>query len=188
MSNRNVLILKGSPREKGNSSTLAQRAAEGVVKAGATVESISLHSLTIHPCNACDACRRTGKCAINDDMQMLYPKLLAADSLLIASPIYWFWLNAQTKLMIDRWYALETPQGYALSGKRFGLVLTFEDSDPFSSGGVNAIRSFQDMCRYLKVDLAGIVYGSAHKIGDVLSQPDLLEKAFQLGQALGQND
>ena len=121
-------------------------------------------------------------------MQMLYPKLRAADAIVVASPIYWFTLSAQAKLCIDRWYALEGPDGSALAGKQFGLVLTYGDVDPYTSGAINAIRTFQDMCRYIKADLAGIVYGTASDPGEIQSQPKLLERAYQLGQRLGQGN
>ena len=187
MSVKYVLILKGSPREKGNSSTLADQVAAGASQAGAEVETVSLQKLNIRPCTGCDACQRAGggHCNIDDDMEALYPKLMRADAILISSPIYWFALSAQTKLCIDRWYALESPKGSALAGKQFGLVLTYGDSDLLTSGGINAVRTFEDMCRYLRGPIAGLVYGSASNVGDVNSQPALLEKAYQLGQKMG---
>ncbi len=181
---KQVLVFKGSPREKGNSSILAEKLLEGARNAGAHVESFSLQRMNIHPCDGCDTCRETGVCVLADDMQMLYPKLRTADAIVIASPIYWFTFNAQTKLLIDRWYALEGSQGSALKGKRFGLLLTYGDIDPYSSGAINAIRTFQDMLRYLEAELAGIVYGTANDEGDVLSQSGLLEQAYKLGEKL----
>jgi len=181
-----IIILKGSPREKGNSSTLAEQAAAGARQAGADVECFDLHKLDIHACDACDICQGVsdGECAIQDDMQMLYPKLRQADGILVASPVYWFTVSAQTKLCIDRWYALEGPQGSALAKKKFGVILTYGDIDPYTSGAINAIRTFQDMFRYLQANLVGIVYGSAMNIGDAQKQPQLLEQAFKLGQKL----
>jgi multimeric flavodoxin WrbA len=186
MSNKHVLILKGSPREKGNSSVLADQVAAGAKSTGAEVESFYLHSMDIRPCDACDVCTETGNgCIIEDDMQLLYPKLRQADAIVIASPVYWFTLSAQTKLCIDRWYALESPAGNALTGKQFGLVLTYGDTDPYTSGGINAIRTVQDMCRYLRASIVGIVYGTASKPGEIQNQPDLMNRAYKLGQRLG---
>jgi NAD(P)H-dependent FMN reductase len=129
MSGKYVLILKGSPREKGNSSLLADQVAAGARAAGAEVESFHLHSMDIRPCDACDACQGTdADCIIEDDMQLLYPKLRSADAIVVASPIYWFTMSAQTKLCIDRWYALQDPQGNALAGKQIGIVLTYGDT------------------------------------------------------------
>ena len=181
-----ILILKGSPREKGNSSTLAEQAAAGARQAGAEVESIHLHALDIRACDACDLCQENSgaDCVIPDDMQMLYPKLRQADAILLASPVYWFTFSAQIKLFIDRWYALQIPGGNELTGKRFGVILTYGDTDPYTSGAINAIHTFQYMFRYLKAELIGIVYGSASDVGDVQKQPDLMEQAFKIGQKL----
>ena len=103
---------------------------------------------------------------------------------MIASPIYWYTMSAHTKLCIDRWYALDTPRGNALAGKRIGIVLTYGDIDPFASGAVNAIHTFRDIFRNIKAPIVGIVYGSASNAGDIQNQPDLLEKAYKLGQEL----
>ena len=188
MSTRQILILKSSPRKRANSSILADQVASGARESGAAVESFDLHALNIHPCDACDFCQGAAEaeCVINDDMQMLYPKLRAADAIVIATPIYWFTLSAQAKLCIDRWYALEGAGGSALAGKQFGLVLTYGDVDPYTSGAINAIRTFQDMCRYIRAEVAGIVYGTASDPGEIQGQTKLLERAYQLGQRLGQ--
>jgi len=180
-----VLVLKGSPRENGNSSTLAEQVAAGAKAAGAEVESISLHTLDIRPCDACDSCHETGGvCVIKDDMQALYPKLRRASAILVASPVYWFTVSAQAKLCIDRWYAFESPQGSELRGKKFGFVLTYGDTDVYTSGGINAIHTYESMCRYLRAEIVGMVYGSASDVGDVQKQPELMEKAYQLGRKL----
>jgi multimeric flavodoxin WrbA len=180
-----VLVLKGSPRENGNSSTLAARVAAGAKDNGAEVESVSLHTLDIRPCDACDSCHETGGvCVIKDDMQALYPKLRRATAIVVACPIYWFTISAQAKLCIDRWYALETPQGSELRGKKFGFVLTYGDIDLYTSGGINAIHTLESMCRYLRSEIVGMVYGSADKPGEVIDQPELMENAYQLGQKL----
>ena len=182
---KHILVVNGSPRKKGNSVLLAEQVMLGAREAGAQVEIFFLHNMSIQPCNACDACQETQDCTIQDDMQILYPKLRRADAIVIASPIYWFTISAQTKLFIDRWYALQGSPGNALAGKQIGIVLTYGDTDPFTSGAVNAIHTFQDMCRYIGADIIGIVYGSATKEGEIQDQPGLLEKAYKLGQQLG---
>ncbi len=183
-----VLILKASPRQNGNSSILADQVAAGAAEAGARVETCDLHAMNIRPCDACDFCQGTGTglCTIDDDMHELYPKLREATGIVVASPIYWFTLSAQAKLCIDRWYALEGPGGSALAGKQFGVLLTYGDADPQTSGVTNAIHTFQDMVRYLKAELVGAIHGSASAAGDIRNQPQLLERAFRLGRQLGQ--
>ncbi|MGE5124124.1 MAG: flavodoxin family protein [Acidobacteriaceae bacterium] len=180
-----LLILKGSPREKGNSAALAERAAAGARQAGAQVTSIYLHGLDIRPCDGCDLCIEEGvPCVIEDDMQSLYPKLLEADALLLASPIYWFTYSAQLKLCIDRWYGLWNKHPKAFRGKPVGIILTYGDSDLYTSGGINAIHTFETTFRFLQAPIAGLVYGSASDPGDIDKQPELMQAAYELGSKL----
>ena len=88
------------------------------------------------------------------------------------------------KLFIDRTYAIRGKDYYALTGKDVGVILTYEDEDVFTSGGVNALRSFQDICAYVKANLVGAVYGSVDKAGAVRTNGKLLEKAYDLGKKL----
>ncbi len=180
---RNILILKGSPREKGNSAVLADRLAAGARQAGACVESIYLHSLDIRPCDACDLCS-AGACIIEDDMQALFPKLESADGILFASPVYWFTFSAQLKLCIDRWYGFQGHRWKEVSHKQFGIILTYGDTDLETSGGINAIHTFESIVRYLKGSIIGIVHGSLSDVGDAEKHPELLQQAFELGQLL----
>jgi multimeric flavodoxin WrbA len=188
MGGKKILLVMGSPRTEGNSATLAKQVAGGAEATGAEVESFYLHGMNIQPCAACDECREeTGKdCVIDDDMQTLYPKLRRADAVVIASPIYWFTVSAQTKLFMDRWYAFGGPQEEyaALAGKRIGIVLTYGDLDPFVSGAVNALRTFQDAFDYVGAEIVGMVYGSASEAGEIKKNRDLMEKAYELGKQL----
>ena len=183
---RKIIILNGSPREKGNTAALAKQLTHGVEETGAEVESIQLHDLDIHPCDACDFCQENGNgCVINDDMQDLYPKLRAADVVVIASPVYWFNLTAQTKLCIDRWYAMESSDGFELAGKKLALLMVYGDTDLYSSGGITVIYTLEAICRYVKMNFDGIVHGTAMNIGDAEKDPELMDRARQLGRSLG---
>jgi multimeric flavodoxin WrbA len=180
---KNILILKGSPREKGNSAILAGSAADGGRAGGAQVESIYLHGLDIRPCDGCDLCQ-AGACIIEDDMQPIFPKLAAADAILLASPVYWFTFSAQLKLCIDRWYGFQSHHWRELTHKQFGVILTYGDSDLDTSGGINAIHTIESMCRFLKSEIAGIVHGSLSEAGEAEKHPELLQQAYDLGKLL----
>ncbi len=184
---QNIVIVKGSPRREGNSAVLAEQVAEGARSAGARVESFYLHHMDIRACDACDACQWEPYrgCIVDDDMQVLYPKLLEADAIVIASPVYWFTVSAQTKLFMDRCYALVDKEGYALRGKKIGIVMTYGDADPFASGAVNAFRTFQDGFRYVGAPIAGFVYGSASAPGEIRSDTAAMARAYELGRRLG---
>jgi multimeric flavodoxin WrbA len=183
---KKVLILLGSPRKKGNSAILAARIAKGAVKAGAKVETVFLHGLKIAPCNSCYACQKEKSkgCAIKDAMQDLYPKLLAADAWVIASPVYWFTMSAQTKLFMDRCFALLAYGQDVFAGKRIAIAMSYGDADPFVSGCVNALRTFQDAFNYTKAKIVGMVYGSAFGAGEIRANEALLNKAEMLGKKL----
>ena len=186
---KQVLILKASPRKWGNSAILADQVAQGALSAGAEVESVSLHVLDIRPCDACDLCRENdGECVIEDDMQALYPKLRSAAAIVIATPVYWFTVSAQTKLFMDRCYALVDKEGYALRGKKIGIVMTYGDADPFASGAVNAFRTFQDGFRYVGAPIVGFVYGSASNPGDIRYDTAAMRQAYELGRSLASGD
>jgi multimeric flavodoxin WrbA len=191
MAGTRVLIVKGSPREAGNSAVLADQVARGAKDAGAQVESIYLHGLDIAPCDACDGCRGASEdcCVVEDDMQALYPLILEADAIVYASPIYWFTITAQLKAFMDRCYALGSDgspiEKHGLAGKRFGVVLTYGGDDPFDSGAINAIRMFQDAFNYVPSELVGMVYGYASGVGSVIENRELMARAFELGRRLG---
>lgn len=184
---KKVLILLGSPRKNGNSTFLAEKTAAGAKHVGAEVETIYLHGLKINPCSGCDACLKenaTG-CIVQDDMQGIYPKIRTADSIVFASPIYWFNYSAQLKTCIDRTYCMQGNNRFGLTDKNIGIILTYADVDVFASGGVNALRSLQDMCTFVRAHIVGVVHGSAEKPGEIRRNSVLEQKAFELGELLG---
>ncbi len=183
---KKVMIAVGSPRKRGNSSTLAARVASGAKAGGAEVEVFFLHSMNIKPCNACGGCRKKTHvdCVIKDDMQLLYPKLRSTAVIVIASPIYWFTFSAQTKVFMDRWYGLGGNDGYALAGKKFAVLLSYADADPFLSGAVNALHTLQDAVQFLEAELVGMVYGSASEAGEIKKNKALMKEAYELGRKL----
>lgn len=186
-----IVIVKGSPRKDGNSAILAEQVVAGAEATGAQVESFYLHGMHIQPCDACDACQAVADvdCVIGDDMQILYPKLREADAIVYASPVYWFTVSAQMKLFMDRCYGMgsdtDEPEEHALAGKRIGIVLTYGGDDPFDSGAVNAIRTFQDIFSYIPAWIVGLVYGYASDAGEIRRNQEVMEKAYELGKKLG---
>ena len=142
--------------------SLPGQAAAGARAHGTKVEIIHLRELTLAPCTACDACQNATEsdCIIDDDITSLLPRIRQADAIVISGPVYWFTFAAQTKLFIDRvFYALNGPEGHALKGKPLGLLMTYGDTDPYTSGAVNALRSFQDICRYIGAQWPALCMG-----------------------------
>ncbi|MEJ2100323.1 MAG: flavodoxin family protein [Desulfobacterales bacterium] len=188
---KHVVVLLGSPRKKGNSAVLARQIIYGVESVGAKVETVYLNGLNIKPCQGCYACKKKNStgCAVDDDMQTLYPKLVESDAWIIASPIYWFNMSAQTKIFMDRCFALwnENPEISRMNKKRVAIAISYGDSDPFNSGCVNALRSFQDAYRYAGMKIVGMVYGSADEPGEIASNAELMAQAEELGKMLVMN-
>jgi multimeric flavodoxin WrbA len=185
---KQVMIVIGSPRKNGNCAALAEQAYAGAGACGAKAELVFLHEMKMEPCNACDACqtKTEADCILDDDLTALLPRLRQVDALIIAGPVYWFTFSAQTKLFIDRaFYALNGPEGHALKGKPMGLIMTYGDVDPFTSGAVNAFRTFQDICRYIDAPIGGLVSGTGGGSGDSLKQQEIVQAAYDLGQKLG---
>jgi len=184
----NVLALLGSPRKQGNSRLLANHIMIGAESRGATIESIYLNGLDIKSCQGCYACQKEESrgCIVNDDMQGLYPKIIQADALIIASPVYWFSMSAQTKIFMDRCMALfnENPKEGPLYGKNIAIAMTYGDKDAFSSGCINALRTFQDAYNFVGADIVGMVYGSAEEPGEIANNSELIQDAETLGKNL----
>ena len=101
-----VLGILGSPRRGGNSEILLKAFLEGAAGAGAEVEEIKLRDFKISPCLEIYHCFKDGTCPIKDDMRGLYDKLLEADVVALASPVFFYGVTAQAKAMIDRTQAL----------------------------------------------------------------------------------
>ena len=183
---KRVLILTASPRKNGNSTILALKAAEGVKAAGGEADIAPIGTMKIAPCTACDLCRTSPEtgCVINDDMQPLYKKIEEAHGIIFATPVYWFSVSAQMKCFIDRTYSTHNDGRYAFTGKDVGIILTYEDKDVFVSGGVNALRSFQDIFAYVRANPLGTVHGSADKAGDIQTNDKLLQEAYELGRKI----
>ena len=183
---RKVLVLLGSPRRKGNTTILASQITKGAKSAKAKVETIYLHGKNIEPCKACMNCQKVNskRCSIQDDMQEIYHKLIESDGWVIASPVYWFTMSAQTKIFIDRCFALPAYQDDPFKNKRIAIAMTYGGEDPFDSGCVNALRTFQDMYRYAESNIIGMVYGSAMDAGQIKSNEKVMQEAYELGKKL----
>ena len=183
---KKVLVLLGSPRKKGNSAILANQITKGAKSEKAKVKTIFLHGKNIAPCKACMICKKKDSkgCSIKDAMQDIYSKLLKTDAWVIASPVYNFTMSAQIKIFMERCYALPAYRENPYKGKKVAIAMAYGGEDPFDSGCVNALRTFQDWCAYKEVPIVGIVYGSATAPGEIRSNKKIMQEAFDLGKTL----
>lgn len=182
---KEVLILLGSPRRGGNSAILSRAIAKGAISAGACVETLFMHDLQIQPCQACWGCQleKSTGCVIQDEMQSVYLKLIRAKAWVIASPIFSFNMSAQTKLWLDRCFALPAYANQPIRQK-VAIALAYGGEDVYKSGCINAIRTFEDIFRYIGTGITGMVYGSAMAAGEIKCNTQLLLNAETLGSEL----
>jgi len=182
-----IVAFSATPRKSGNSDILADHILAGAKEAGASVEKVRLQGLTIRPCTACEACQKQLEtpCVQDDDMAGLLEKTRRADGIVVASPIYFFSVNAQMKAYLDRLYAVFGGGRFdALKGKHAALALTYGDPDPLSSGAANALGMFRDAGRFLGLEIAGCVHAACGEAGEIRSNPKALTAAEALGRKL----
>ena len=104
-----VLGICGSPRKGGNTETVVNEALGGALQEGAEVDLFCVSGKHIEPCDGCRTCSQTGVCHIQDDMQDLYKRMLAADAIIFATPTYSYSMTSQMKMVIDRSRAMRSP-------------------------------------------------------------------------------
>lgn len=183
----NVLSIVGSPIKNGVTEKLVDELTKGIASKNDKVEinKLFLQRQEIKPCFACQTCQKlfNDQCVIEDDMADNYPKILAADILVFATPIYWWNVSAQTKLFIDRMYALLHKDDVSnFSGKKVILINTYGGERP-NSGPKIVDRMFQDMCKYLNMDLVATVGVCTSKNSEEEVQ-EAMEHLFDLGAKL----
>jgi len=179
----------GSPRRQSNTEILLDRALAGAKEAGAEVEKVLVSQLKISPCLEIYACRKDGNCAIKDDMQSLYDKLLEADHIIFASPIFFYGITSQAKAVVDRCQALWIRRHVLGIGKennreRRGAFISVGATRgaKLFDGAVLTVKYFFDA---IGVKYAGdlLVRGVDNK-GQIKEHPAVLDDAFRLGQEL----
>lgn len=187
-----VVGLSCSPRLGGNTDLMCDAALEGASAAGALVEKVHTPSLDIHPCMACNACFKTGVCVQKDDMPALLDKMLAADGVVLAAPIFSMSLAAQAKIVIDRlqccWakkFVLKenTVPDERRAGRR-GLWLSAAGLDRPSvfEPAIPVVRVFFSM---LEVpDWESVLYHNVDEKGAIGDVPGALEACRRAGQQL----
>ncbi|NIO03501.1 MAG: flavodoxin family protein [Proteobacteria bacterium] len=186
-----IVAIYGSPRRKGNTSTLLDRAAQGASDAGAEVEKVILRDLEMSPCLEIYGCKETGRCVIKDDFERIHDQLLACDGLMLASPIFFYSVSATTKILMDRCQSLwvkkhwidKVPFGRR-ELKRKGLFISVGATrgKRLFEGTLLTVRYFFDV---LDAELwRTLLYRELDFEGDVMKHPEYLQEAYETGQEL----
>ena len=185
-----VLGISTSPRIKGNSDLLLRRALAGAEAADAQAEYIRLCDLSIAPCIECNACYKTGKCSTEDDYQLVLAKILEADRLIFATPIFFMTVCAQAKMLIDRcqclWaqkHVLKKPLATSKRDRRAMVIAV---------GGSKSKKMFDSIRLTMKYYLdvldmqytANLFVNNVEGPGQIEKHPSALKEAFRLGKEL----
>jgi len=186
----NIVAFLGSPRKEGNTDLLLKETIRGIEDSGASVKTINLNQRRIKPCQDCGGCEQSGECIIADDMTEIYGDIRRADRIILASPIFFFSLSAQTKIMIDRcqsfWcekYLLKRPLPQGRFGRKGLLIMVggMKKEIGVECGSATAKAFFRTVSvnehavlSFLGVDAKGAIAG----------HPAALEDAYRAGRNL----
>lgn len=177
---KKVLVISGSPRKNGNSEILCDEFAKGAIASGNKVEKIILKYKRMNYCAACDYCvSHNGECAFQDDISDILDKMIEVDVIVMASPVYFYSIDAQLKTLIDRCVARYTE----MKGKELYFILTAaEKSEEAFEGSLACLRGFRD-CLDGAVEKGYILGGGAWKVGEIKSTDAFIE-AFKMGKGV----
>ncbi len=186
----NVIAFLGSPREGGNTELLLREAVRGIKDSGYTVTIFNLNLMNISPCQNCGGCEETGICVYEDDMVQINEAIRNADRIILASPIFFFSVSAQAKIMIDRcqsfWcekYLLKKPVPGGPYGRK-GLLLLV-GGQKREIGVQCAEATAKAFFRTVSVpENETLGYLSIDAKGEILKHPTALKEAYEAGKKL----
>ncbi len=185
----NILAFYGSPRRQGNTSRLLQSAVRGARDEGADVEEIVLRDLKMSPCLEIYGCAKTGRCAIQDDFQQVYDKILACDGIILATPVFFYAVSAHTKILMDRCQSLWVKK-YWLEKESLPLKERSRKGLLISVGATKGKKLFEGIMlttRYFFDAIDGalwksLLYKDLDFQDDILKYPEYLTEAYETGR------
>ncbi|KUK13787.1 MAG: NADPH-dependent FMN reductase [bacterium 42_11] len=176
--------IVGSPRKNSNTQILVEAILKGAEEKGMETKLFRLNEMNIKPCQGCNFCQENGICKQKDDMQKLYEAISTCDTLVLGSPIYMSYVTAQTKIFLDRLYALLKIGGEPRipPGKKCVLVFT-------QGGGTDGKKIMENIAQILKgafnMEVKAIVGdNNLNTEGEVRKRKELLKEAYSIGQEL----
>ncbi|MCD4651322.1 MAG: flavodoxin family protein [Candidatus Cloacimonetes bacterium] len=178
-----ALGINGSPRINGNTARLIGKVLEGCSSASAETEMFHLNSMDIAGCQACMYCRTNDGCATKDDMGKLYAAIKEADVIVLGSPIYIFQMSGQTKIFMDRLFALYGKGDKTYEGKKLVLAFTqgAESEDIFS----DYIKHTEAALNYIGFDVRNVLIApNTGAPDDIEKATDIMDKALQTGKEI----
>lgn len=176
---KKVLILSGSPRKGGNSDLLCDEFMRGAEESGNQVRKIRVAEKNIGYCKACYACKKDGICAVKDDMAEILEKMHLADVIVLASPVYFYSIDAQLKAVIDRTVA----QWTKLKNKELYYIMTAaEDSGTVMDCTLECMRGLA-ACLSGSVE-KGVIYGKGVYEKGEIRNTAAFGQAYEMGKKI----
>ncbi len=188
-----VLAFATSPRRHGNSETLLDWVLEEMAKEpDIAIEKVALDEVIVNPCRGCNACEVHGKCIQRDDMDFLYPKIVEADCIIFASPIYCLGICAEGKALVDRAQVFRSRK-YVLKipvvapeklGKRLGIFVSTagQNWDIVFDGAKLSIKCFFHVTEIRDRDILYLLVRGVDKAGEVETHPTARDEAVATGR------
>lgn len=175
-----IIILEGSPNRKGSSNLLADCFKQGAEEAGHTVEIIDAAHADIHPCTGCIHCGYEGPCVQKDEIDRIRPKILEADMLVFATPLYYYGMSAQLKVLINRFCAFNS--SVQRRHMKSALLAAAWNSDDWT---FEALEShYKTLVRYLNLTDMGMVLGAGCGTPSMTRHSKFPQQAYNLGNRL----
>ncbi len=175
---KNVLVISASPRKGGNSDTLCDEFIRGAQESGNHAEKIFLASKNIKYCIGCGVCNTTNKCVQRDDMAEILDKMVEADVIVLAPPVYFYTMDAQMKTLIDR----TVPRYTEIQNKDFYFIVAAADTErKMMERTIEGFRGFTQDC-LTGAREKGIIYGTgAWQAGEIKGTP-AVKQAYEMGR------
>lgn len=175
-----IVVLTGSPRKNGNSAYLAEQFMKGAKEKGHEVFRFDCAFKQVEPCRACNRCGMNGPCIFNDDFQELRPRLIEADLVVFATPMYYFGISAQMKRVIDRFYAINGQIKGA--SKKAAFLMTYANTSGKEAEPI--LAHYHTLMDYLGWTSVGEVVAPGVWTAGSIQSTDYPQQAYQLGKSL----
>lgn len=175
---KNILVISASPRKGGNSDVLCDEFMRGAAESGNNAEKIRISEKKIGYCMGCGVCHEAHKCFQNDDMAEILDKMVKADVIVLATPVYFYTMDAQLKTLIDR----TVPRYTEISDKDFYYIATAADADAdMLERTISGLRGFTCECLNNPKEKGIIFAAGVWQKGEVNST-EYMRKAYEMGK------
>ena len=175
-----IVVLEGSPNRHGSSNLLAEEFIRGAREAGHTVEIIDAAHADLHPCTGCVHCGYEGPCVQKDDMERFRKQILGADMMVFVTPLYYYGMSAQLKILVDRFCAINSSITH--KHMKSALISAAWNADSWT---FEALEShYRTLVRYLNLQDQGMILGRGCGTPSMTARSQYPEQAHQLGRSL----